>query len=234
VQELRHCAPCESQTKLLGHVLWPVVVQLPLPLQVWKWSVLPAQDDAPQWVVSGGKTQAPVPSQAVGLQAGSLPGLHWIVQQFPVPERPQKVERHWELSVQGDPAARPVVPPVVVPPVVLPPVVAPPVVLPPVDPVPEVDPPVEEAPVVPPEEVAAPVVEAPPVDAPPVVVPLPPVVDPASGPARLLPQAVANTARTIDAYLMMSASLMTLPSGIRPPDPAGKDDSSVSNTPEKT
>jgi hypothetical protein len=71
------------------------------------------------------------------------------------------------------------------------------------DPVPDVAAPVELPPVVP-------VDEAPPEDEPllEVVVPLlaPVVVPPASGPARLLPQAVANTATRIAPNLMVSTS----------------------------
>jgi hypothetical protein len=63
--------------------------------------------------------QAPVLSQAVAPQVASLVEQA-LVQQFPVPRRPQTSEGQAEFSVQGLPAAsKPPVVPVVAPPVLL-------------------------------------------------------------------------------------------------------------------
>ena len=87
----------------------------------------------------GGYSQAPLVSQAVAAQSASSV-LQVVVQQLPVPSRPQTPDWQLSLEVQAVPSGFPVVP-VVVPLVADPPVVAaPPVVVP--------DPPVVAGPVV--------------------------------------------------------------------------------------
>ncbi len=96
--------PLEAQVRLCGQTTPPFDAQSPAALQKLLVSVLPEQlGGAPQDVVSAGYTQAPLPSQEVAPQMGSLV-VQAAWQQLPLPLTPHTPELQESFWVQVNPS----------------------------------------------------------------------------------------------------------------------------------